>query len=229
MDINSIKLINNVFESNFPEVKDEILKEYKKISNKNNENLLCSCCFANQAEYDFYDLIGEKFKEKNYFYTQDGFCSECTFILKNEHFRNSNFIITKDKFIKLSHQEIYKYLFDKTLELPNLFSFTSSYKKSNVLYLECNYSNDKRIVLLEQQKIEYDLNEDLQLYNAIHILYNTYNQAKDCIMTGEYNTSKLTNKQYNELKNIENGIVKQYRGSLILNLLIFYVQKEEIK
>lgn len=185
----------------------------------------CAYCHRESACVPYDEVVKKTFKEQYWFDSALDFCPACAFVITHQPLRKGNWIFQKDKAERISHQQVWDYLFTP-LNPPYAILLTTSYKKHQIMYGEGNYTSSPiRHVVFNQNDIVYHLENDRKLFEIVHEIYNSLGQTRKAIRNGEYFVGRLNDEEYHHLCELDD-FIKPYRGTWLLILATTLVRKE---
>jgi len=162
-----------------------------------------------------YDLLTDR--------TASHVCAACNACVREPKLRRMNFIAIGDSdesdahIIYFKRDEIERYLF-QPLPTPFIFAVTESYKKHMSFRARVNYSNKLYYVQKEDTQILFSPNKYKPIFDTLNRLYLIF--SKNEIELGNYYMNRIKKYGLNNFQEDE-GIIKEHRGTLQFNLLIY--------
>lgn len=138
--------------------------------------------------------------------------------------RRSQYIATDDELTYFKRDDIEKWLFDPPKSHFVLF-ITASYKKHGSFRARVNDSRKLFYVQFEDRQILFSPNRYKDLFELMQRMYAVFNKTQE-IGKGDYIQKRVFEYGLSNWRRDET-ILKQYRGTLVFELLLYSLNKPE--
>lgn len=199
----------------------------------------CAFCGIGQGVVRFKDVFGSGFTNQDRLSnpTSDYVCMPCWGCFRSENARQlriSSWIATQHDIVFLKRDMIADVLFCEKAT-PFCFYVTSSFKKIGAAKVSTNNDSRHFVLQFEEIPIVVDCNEHKPLFDVIDLFYSIPESeiekkqpssffTKDEMRTGNYKFHRIREFGIEEWREKE-SVIRKYRGSAILELLLLVVNQ----